>query len=82
MQLIDGKAVAAKIKEEIAAEVEIIKESGGKVPHLAAVLVGHDGGSETYVANKVKACEQVGFKSSLIRFENDATEEKLLACVD
>ena len=82
MQLIDGKAVAAKIKEEIAAEVEIIKESGGKVPHLAAVLVGHDGGSETYVANKVKACEQVGFKSSQNRFENDATEEKLLACVD
>lgn len=82
MQLIDGKAVAAKIKEEIAAEVEIIKKSGGKVPHLAAVLVGHDGGSETYVANKVKACEQVGFKSSLIRYKNDVTEEELLACVD
>ena len=55
MQLIDGKAVAAKIKEEIATEVNSIKASGGKVPHLAAVLVGHDGGSETYVANKVKA---------------------------
>ncbi|MBF6597855.1 MAG: bifunctional methylenetetrahydrofolate dehydrogenase/methenyltetrahydrofolate cyclohydrolase FolD [Fermentimonas sp.] len=82
MQLIDGKAVAAQIKEEIAAEVEALKASGGKVPHLAAVLVGHDGGSETYVANKVKACEQVGFKSSLIRYENDVTEEDLLACVD
>ena len=82
MKLIDGKAVAARIKEEIAAEVESIKATGGKVPHLAAVLVGHDGGSETYVANKVKACEQVGFKSSLIRYEDDVTEDELLACVD
>lgn len=82
MQLIDGKAVAAKIKEEIAAEVESIIASGGKVPHLAAVLVGHDGGSETYVANKVLACEQVGFKSTLIRYENDVTEKELLDCVN
>lgn len=82
MKLIDGKAVAARIKEEITAEVESIKATGGKVPHLAAVLVGHDGGSETYVANKVKACEQVGFKSSLIRYEDDVTEDELLACVD
>ena len=82
MQLIDGKAVAAKIKEEIAAEVESIIASGGKVPHLAAVLVGHDGGSETYVANKVLACEQVGFKSTLIRYENDVTEKELLVCVN
>lgn len=82
MQLIDGKAVAAKIKEEIAAEVESIIASGGKVPHLAAVLVGHDGGSETYVANKVLACEQVGFKSTLIRYENDVTEGELLDCVN
>ena len=81
MQLIDGKAVAAAIKEEIAAEVKSIMASGGKQPHLAAVLVGHDGGSETYVKNKVLACEQCGFKSTLIRFEDDITEEELLKCV-
>ena len=78
MQLIDGKAVAAAIKEEIAAEVKSIMASGGKQPHLAAVLVGHDGGSETYVKNKVLACEQCGFKSTLIRFEDDITEKELL----
>lgn len=81
MQLIDGKAVAAAIKEEIVAEVKSIMASGGKQPHLAAVLVGHDGGSETYVKNKVLACEQCGFKSTLIRFEDDITEEELLNCV-
>lgn len=78
MRLIDGKATAAKIKEEIAQEVEQIVEAGGKRPHLAAILVGHDGGSETYVKNKVLACEACGFKSSLIRFEEDVTEETLL----
>ena len=62
MELIDGKATAAKIKEEIAAEVEQIVANGGKRPHLAAILVGHDGGSETYVKNKVLACEKCGFK--------------------
>jgi methylenetetrahydrofolate dehydrogenase (NADP+)/methenyltetrahydrofolate cyclohydrolase len=82
MKLIDGKAVYAQIKSEIAEEVLKIKAAGGKTPHLAAVLVGHDGGSETYVANKVKACQQVGFKSTLIRYEDDVTEEELLACVD
>ncbi len=82
MQLIDGKAVSAQIKKEIAEEVMQIKARGGKIPHLAAVLVGHDGGSETYVANKVKACEEVGFKSTLIRYENGVTEQELLACVD
>ena len=76
MQLIDGKATAAAIKAEIAEEVK------DKQPHLAAVLVGHDGGSETYVKNKVLACEACGFKSTLIRFEADITEEELLACVD
>ena len=81
MQLIDGKATAAAIKEEIAAEVECIVRKGGKRPHLAAVLVGHDGGSETYVRNKVLACEQCGFTSSLIRYEDDVTEEELLDCV-
>ena len=82
MKLIDGKATATQIKAEIAEEVKKIVENGGKEPHLAAVLVGHDGGSETYVKNKVIACEQCGFKSTLIRYENDVTEEELLACVD
>lgn len=82
MQLIDGKAIAATIKKEIAAEVEKIMAQGGKRPHLAAILVGHDGGSETYVANKVRACEECGFTSTLIRYEDDITEEQLLAKVD
>lgn len=82
MQLIDGKAVAAAIKKEIAEEVQKLTAAGGKQPHLAAVLVGHDGGSETYVKNKVLACEQCGFKSTLIRFEDDVTQETLLACVE
>lgn len=82
MQLIDGKAVAAEIKKEIAKEVEEIVKAGGKTPHLAAILVGHDGGSETYVAHKVKACGECGFKSTLIRFEDDITEEQLLQEVE
>ena len=82
MQLIDGKAISDRIKQEIACEVEKIKAEGGKIPHLAAILVGHDGGSETYVANKVKACEQCGFKSTLIRYETDVTENELLARVE
>lgn len=81
MQLIDGKATAAAIKTEIAEEVRRLMADGKKQPHLAAVLVGHDGGSETYVKNKVIACEQCGFKSSLIRFEADITEAELLNCV-
>lgn len=81
MQLIDGKATAAQIKAEIAEEVRQIVAGGGKRPHLAAILVGHDGGSETYVKNKVIACEACGFKSSLIRFEEDVTEDELLAKV-
>ena len=79
--LIDGKTTATAIKKEIAEEVKKIVASGGKKPHLAAVLVGHDGGSETYVKNKVLSCEQCGFKSTLIRFEENVTEEELLACV-
>lgn len=82
MTLIDGKATAAAVKAEIAQEVEQMVAQGQKRPHLAAVLVGHDGGSETYVKNKVIACEQCGFKSTLIRFEEDVTEEELLRCVD
>lgn len=82
MTLIDGKKTAADIKAEIAAEVAEMTARGERRPHLAAILVGHDGGSETYVANKVKACGECGFKSSLIRFEDDVTEETLLRAVD
>ena len=78
MELIDGKKISAEIKNEIAEEVKKIIASGGKTPHLATILVGHDGGSETYVAHKVKACQQVGFKSTLIRYEDDVSEEELL----
>jgi len=81
MNLIDGNKTAAEIRAEIAEEVKKIKQNGGKAPHLAAILVGHDGGSETYVAYKIKDCEAVGFKSSLIRYEDDVTEEELLAKV-
>lgn len=81
MTLIDGKKVADQIKEEIGATVEKMVAEGKKRPHLAAILVGHDGGSETYVAHKVRACEQCGFKSTLIRFEDDVTEEKLLEAI-
>ena len=82
MQIIDGKATAAGIKAEIAAEVQNIVAQGGKRPHLAAILVGHDGGSETYVCNKVQACEQCGFLSTLIRYEADVTEDELLLCIE
>lgn len=82
MQLIDGKATAAAIKQEIAEEVKTMVAKGERAPHLAAILVGHDGGSETYVAAKVKACEECGFTSTLLRFEDSITEEELLAQVD
>ena len=82
MELIDGKQTAATIKAEIKAEVENIVAQGGKRPHLAAILVGHDGGSETYVRNKVLACEACGFQSTLLRFEDDITEEQLLQEVE
>lgn len=81
MTLIDGKATAATIKAEIAERVKEIVAAGNKRPHLAAILVGHDGGSETYVANKVKACEVCGFKSTLIRFEDTVSEDELLSKV-
>jgi methylenetetrahydrofolate dehydrogenase (NADP+) / methenyltetrahydrofolate cyclohydrolase len=78
MQIIDGKAVSEQMKAEIAQEVEKIKKDGGRAPHLAAILVGHDGGSETYVALKVKDCEQIGYTSTLLRFEDDITEDALI----
>lgn len=80
--IIDGKATATAIKQEIAREVAARVAAGKKRPHLAAVLVGHDGGSETYVAHKVKACEECGFESTLIRREADITQEELLEIVD
>ena len=82
MTLIDGKKVADDIKREIAAEVEQMVADGMRRPHLVAILVGHDGGSETYVANKVKACEVCGFRSTLIRYEDDVTEQELLDTIE
>lgn len=81
MELIDGKKISQQLKDEIARTVDDMIARGEKRPHLAAILVGHDGGSETYVANKVKACEQCGFKSTLIRRETDVTENELLDIV-
>lgn len=82
MELIDGKATSAKIKAEIAEQVARFTAEGKRAPHLVAILVGHDGGSETYVANKVKACEACGFKSTVIRREADVTEDELLQLID
>lgn len=81
MQLIDGKATAAQIKQEIAAETAAMVAAGYRQPHLAAILVGHDGGSETYVASKVKACGECGFRSTLIRYEDTVTEDELMTKV-
>lgn len=80
-RLLDGRATSEAIKREIAAEVAEMVQSGKPAPHLVAILVGHDGGSETYVAAKIKTCEEVGFRSSLIRYEDDVTEAELLACI-
>lgn len=82
MQLLDGKATSEQIKLEIAEQVKLIKAAGGRVPHLAAVLVGNDGASETYVNNKVLDCRQVGFESTLIRLPTEVTEEELLRRID
>ncbi len=82
MQLLDGKYVSEKLKVEIAEEAAKILANTGRKPHLVAVLVGHDGGSETYVASKIKNCENVGFKSSLVRYEDTVTEEELLKKVE
>ncbi|MEO6301914.1 MAG: tetrahydrofolate dehydrogenase/cyclohydrolase catalytic domain-containing protein [Bacteroidia bacterium] len=81
MQLIDGKKISLQLQETIAKEVEQMIASGAKKPHLAAILVGNDGGSETYVASKIKACERVGFNSTLIRLPDTVTEENLLKAV-
>ncbi|TVR68539.1 MAG: bifunctional 5,10-methylene-tetrahydrofolate dehydrogenase/5,10-methylene-tetrahydrofolate cyclohydrolase [Marinilabiliales bacterium] len=82
MILLDGKKVGGQIKKEIAAEVQKIRKSGGKIPHLAAVIVGNDGASETYVAHKARACDEVGFRSTVIRLEEQTTEDMLLEKID
>jgi len=81
MTILDGKKTSQEIKNEIAEKVRQIKDTGGKIPHLAAILVGNDGASETYVASKVKSCEEVGFKSTLVRFDGSVSEEELLEAV-
>ncbi len=81
MQLIDGKAIAAQIKQEIADEVKQIIAAGGRAPHLAGLLVGHDGGSESYMSSKVKACEQCGFRSSLLRFDETVGQDELIEAI-
>ncbi|MFT5833877.1 MAG: methylenetetrahydrofolate dehydrogenase (NADP+)/methenyltetrahydrofolate cyclohydrolase [Cognaticolwellia sp.] len=82
MQLIDGKALAKAIKEELATEVKALKAAGGKTPHLAAVLVGDDPASQVYVRNKVRSCEKIGFNSTLIRKDADTTEAEVLEIID
>lgn len=81
-QILDGRKISAEIKQEIAREVVEMEKKTGRRPHLSAILVGHDGGSEAYMASKVKSCEEVGFGSSLIRFDSDVTEERLLQEID
>lgn len=82
MAIIDGKLISAQVKEELKVEVDKIKESGGKIPHLAAILVGDNGSSETYVASKIRSCEQIGFKSTLIRRDSSITENELLSVIN
>jgi len=82
MQLLDGKFISEKIKQDIAAEAADFLASSGRKPHLVAILVGNDGGSETYVASKMKNCEKVGFQSSLVRYDNSVSEAELLAKVE
>ncbi len=82
MQLIDGKALAKTIKAELATEVEVLKANGGKIPHLAAILVGENPASQVYVRNKVRSCENIGFNSTLIRKDSDTTEAELLAIIN
>jgi|JI6StandDraft_1071083.scaffolds.fasta_scaffold93415_2 methylenetetrahydrofolate dehydrogenase (NADP+)/methenyltetrahydrofolate cyclohydrolase len=82
MQLLDGKKIAAAIKAEIAEEVKQLKSRGKKIPHLAAILVGDDGASQTYVASKVKSCQDVGFKSTLVKLKRDITENELITQIN
>jgi methylenetetrahydrofolate dehydrogenase (NADP+)/methenyltetrahydrofolate cyclohydrolase len=81
MQILDGQLVSRTIKESLKMDVAALVAEGKKIPHLAAVLVGHNGASETYVAAKVKACAEIGFKSTMIRLEDSISESKLLAVI-
>jgi len=81
-QIIDGKLISLQIQDEIATEVKTIKSNGGKIPHLAAILVGNDGASETYVGAKVKACEKIGFKSTLVRLAENTTDQELIYIIE
>ncbi len=81
MTIIDGKLISAQVKQELKAEVEKQKATGGKIPHLAAILVGDNGASETYVASKIKSCEEIGFKSTLIRRDASSTEAEVLEII-
>src|SRR3954467_10953269 len=82
MKLLDGKHVSEKLKQEIAAEAAGVLAIKGRKPHLVAILVGNDGGSETYVASKMRNCEKVGFTSTLIRYDSDVTEQELLSRIE
>ena len=82
MEIIDGKLISTQVKAELQIEVDQIKAHGGKIPHLAAVLIGDNGASETYVASKIKSCEQIGFKSTLIRRDSISTETEVLEIID
>ncbi len=81
MTIIDGKLISAQVKQELKIEVEKQKADGGKIPHLAAILVGDNGASETYVASKIRSCEEIGFKSTLIRRDSSTTEEEVLEII-
>ena len=82
MQLLDGKLVSRSVKEKVKDKTDLLKKEGKKTPHLAAILVGNNGASETYVASKVKSCEEVGFKSSLLRFEETISEQELINAIE
>lgn len=82
MQILDGNIVSQSVKEEIKEKTHLFKSNGNKTPHLAAILAGSDGASETYVASKVKNCEEVGFNSSLLRFDENITEDELIAAIE
>src|SRR5262245_23040627 len=82
MQILDGKLVSQSVKEKVKAKTALLKKEGKKTPHLAAILVGNNGASETYVASKVKNCEEVGFKSSLIRFDESISEKELTEAIE
>lgn len=82
MKLLDGKVIAEQVKAELAVAVQEMKSAGHRAPHLAAILVGHDGASETYVASKVKSCKEIGFGSTLVRFPSDVSQEELMAAVE